>query len=541
VPCCVKSASNPTPAALWQNLVSRDQAGPAADMGTASYDLVVIGGGINGCGIAADAAGRGLKVLLAEKGDLGGATSSASSKLIHGGLRYLEHYEFRLVREALAEREVLLRKAPHIVWPLRFILPHVPGLRPAWMIRAGLFLYDHLYRRSAIPASRAVDLGIDPAGRPLRPEIRSGFAYWDCWVDDARLVILNARAAADRGAEILPRCKVNGASTENNQWCVELESAGGTRRATARALVNAAGPWTKEVAPTLRSGRALQGSALQGSEGSHTHLRLVKGSHIVLPRIAGAEAAYLLQSPDRRVVFALPFEERFTIVGTTDVPYSGDPGTVHIDPAETSYLLDLAGRFFKVALRPDDVIWSYSGVRPLHDDKSGDPSAVTRDYRLDLAGGDAEPPLLTVTGGKVTTYRRLAEEGLERLQPYLPGMRGPWTAAAPLPGGDMPASDFDTWLAQVQRRLPAFEGEFLRRLARRHGTLALSIIGDARGLADMGQSFGAGGLTEREVVYLKEREWAATPDDVLWRRTKAGLHLIAPEREAAAEAIARLL
>ena len=505
-------------------------------MSTAAYDLVVIGGGINGCGIAADAAGRGLKVLLAEKGDLGGATSSASSKLIHGGLRYLEHYEFRLVREALAEREVLLRKAPHIVRPLRFILPHVAGLRPAWMIRAGLFLYDHLYRRRAIPASCAVDLRIDPAGRPLRSDLRSGFAYWDCWVDDARLVILNARAAADRGANILPRCTVNGAIADGQQWRVELGSAGGTRVVTARVLVNAAGPWTQQVGLTLRS-EALP----QAPEAGRAQVRLVKGSHIVLPRIAGAEAAYLLQSPDRRVVFALPFEERFTLIGTTDVAYSGDPGMVHIDAEETGYLLDLAGRFFKAPLRREDVVWSYSGVRPLYDDQSGDPSAITRDYRLDLAGGDGQPPLLTVVGGKVTTYRRLAEEALERLQPYFPHMRGAWTADVPLPGGDIPASDFDAWLGGLQRRLPGFEGDFLRSLARRHGTCTLSVIGDAKHLAGMGHCFGAGALTEREVVYLKEQEWAATPDDVLWRRTKAGLHLAASERDVVAETIARLL
>lgn len=505
-------------------------------MGAAIYDLLVIGGGINGCGIAADAAGRGLEVLLAEKHDLGGATSSASSKLIHGGLRYLEHYEFRLVREALAEREVLLRKAPHIVQPLRFILPHVAGLRPAWMIRAGLFLYDHLYRRRAVPASSAVDLGVDPAGRPLKPEFRSGFAYWDCWVDDARLVILNARAAADRGAAILPRCGVTGASAEGQLWRVALASASGTRQVAARALVNAAGPWTEDVGLTLRSG-----PLSRVPEGGRAHVRLVKGSHIVLPRIAGAEGAYLLQSPDRRVVFALPFEERFTLIGTTDVAYSGDPRTVGIDAEETGYLLDLANRFFKTRLRREDVVWTYSGVRPLYDDHSGNPSAVTRDYRLDLVGGAGQPPLLTVVGGKVTTYRRLAEEALAHLRPYLPGMRGPWTADAPLPGGDIPAADFDHWLAGLQRRLPGFQEDVVRRLARRHGTCTPSVIGDAKDLAGMGRSFGAGGLTEREVVYLKQHEWAATPDDVLWRRTKEGLHLAASDRGAVADAIARLL
>ena len=505
-------------------------------MSTATYDILVIGGGINGCGIAADAAGRGLKVLLAEKADLGGATSSASSKLIHGGLRYLEHYEFRLVREALAEREVLLRKAPHIVWPLQFILPQVAGLRPAWMIRAGLFLYDHLYRRRAMPASHAVDLAADPAGQPLKSEFRSGFAYWDCWVDDARLVILNARAAADRGADILPRCRVSGATAEGDQWCIELETMGGRRQVMARTLVNAAGPWVETVGKTLQLG-----APCHGQEVARPHLRLVKGSHIVLPRIAGADCAYLLQSSDRRVVFALPFQERFTLIGTTDVPHSGDPGTAHIDVEETGYLLDLAGRFFKSPLRREDVVWSYSGVRPLFDDQNGDPSAITRDYHLVLAAGEGRPPLLTIVGGKVTTYRRLAEEALGHLQPYLAGMREPWTATVPLPGGDMPAGDFNSWLAEMQRRFSGFEPDFLRRLARRHGTRTLSIIGDARTPADMGRMFGASGLTEREVVYLKQQEWAAAPDDVLWRRTKAGIHLTPSERETAADAIARLL
>jgi glycerol-3-phosphate dehydrogenase len=501
-------------------------------MSTSAYDLVIIGGGINGCGIAADAAGRGLKVLLAEKGDLGGATSSASSKLIHGGLRYLEHYEFRLVREALAEREVLLRKAPHIVWPLRFVLPHVDGLRPPWMIRAGLFLYDHLYRRRAIPASQAIDLALDAGGRPLRSDLKSGFAYWDCWVDDARLVALNARMAADKGAEILTRCRVTDAQAEAGGWQVTLQSEGvQPRQVHARALVNAAGPWVDTVGATLRRG---------GREVPHGNIRLVKGSHIVVPRIAGANDAYLMQSPDKRVVFALPFEDRFTIIGTTDVPYTGDPARVAIDAEETRYLLELAGHFFKAPLAREDVVWTYAGVRPLYDDQSANPSAVTRDYHLELAGDDGPSPLLTVMGGKVTTYRRLSEEALERLKPAFPGMRGAWTRDAALPGGGMPAADFDAWLAEQKRRLPGFDGEFLHRLARRHGTRITIIIGDAKDVAGLGRSFGAG-LTEREVLYLKEQEWARSPDDVLWRRTKIGLHLSPADREAATREIERLL
>jgi glycerol-3-phosphate dehydrogenase len=304
----------------------------------------------------------------------------------------------------------------------------------------------------------------------------------------------------------------------------------------ARALVNAAGPWVETVGTTLQLGAPCRGQGV-----ARPHLRLVKGSHIVLPRISGADCAYLLQSSDRRVVFALPFQERFTLVGTTDVPHSGDPGTAHIDAEETGYLLELAGRFFKSPLRREDVVWSYSGVRPLYDDQNGDPSAVTRDYHLVLAAGEGRPPLLTVVGGKVTTYRRLAEEVLGHLQPHLPDMRAPWTAATPLPGGDMPAGDFDSWLTEMQHRFSGFEPDFLRRLARRHGTRALSIIGDACTQADMGRMFGASGLTEREVIYLKQQEWAAAPDDVLWRRTKAGIHLTPSERETAAAAIARLL
>ncbi len=499
-------------------------------MSPAIYDLVIIGGGINGCGIAADAAGRGLKVLLAEQGDLGGATSSSSSKLIHGGLRYLEHYEFRLVREALTEREVLLKKAPHIVWPLRFVLPHVPGLRPPWMIRAGLFLYDHLYRRRAIPASRAIDLRNDAAGTPLKSELASGFTYWDCWVDDARLVVLNARAAADKGADIRTRCRVESARADAALWHVTLRTGDARQDITARALVNAAGPWVG----------AVQAMIQQGPRRNHGGVRLVKGSHLVVPRIPGANDAYLLQSPDRRIVFALPYEEDFTIIGTTDVPYAGDPSGVHIDDSEIDYLLSLAQDFFKAPLRREDIVWTYAGVRPLYDDQAADPSAVTRDYHLELAAGADNPPLLTIMGGKVTTYRRLALEALERLAPYLPAMGPAWTENAPLPGGDIPSGDFKAWLADVQCRLPGFDPAFLRRLARRHGTAALDIVGDACDMAGLGRHFGAG-LTEREVLHLGDREWARTPEDVLWRRTKVGLHLTPAERQTAVREIARLL
>jgi glycerol-3-phosphate dehydrogenase len=496
------------------------------------HDLVVIGGGINGCGIAADAAGRGLRVLLVERDDLASGTSSASSKLIHGGLRYLEHWEFRLVRAALAEREVLLAAAPHIVWPLRFVLPHTPEQRPRWMLRAGLLLYDALARRRAIPGSRALDLTRDVAGRPLRPELRRGFAYWDCWVDDARLVVLNARAAADRGAEILTRARVVGAAPAGRAWRVRIIDADGIpREIDTRTLVNAGGPWVDRIAALIEV----------PGQPSRRPLRLVKGSHVVVPRIAGAEDAYLLQGSDGRVVFALPFEDRFTLIGTTDVPFTGDPAEVAIDADEEAYLLALAGRYFRTPLHSKDIVWRYAGVRPLYDDDNGaDPSRVTRDWHLDLAADETIPPLLTVSGGKVTTYRLLAEEALARLSPYLPACGPPWTDNASLPGGDMPGADFAGFLEALQARRPAFAPDALRCLARRYGTAVEVVLGDAGSVAELGTDLG-GGLSEREVLYLRDHEWARTADDVLWRRTKVGLHLSAAERERTARAIERVL
>ncbi len=498
------------------------------------YDLAIVGGGINGCGIAADAAGRGLKVLLAEMGDLASGTSSASSKLIHGGLRYLEHYEFRLVREALLEREVLLAKAPHIIRPLRFVLPHVPGMRPKALIHAGLVLYDHLAKRRCIPPSSVVDLTHDPAGRPLRRELSQGFAYWDCWVDDARLVVLNAVAAAEKGAEILTRTRVTAARAGERTWHLTLSGSGGAREVEARALVNAAGPWADRVAGLARTRRRAPGT---------TRLSLVKGSHIVVPRIAGAEDAYLLQSADGRVVFALPFEERFTLIGTTDVAFAGDPATVAIDADEEGYLLDLAGRFFKAALTREEVVWSYAGVRPLGDDGEGDPSAISRDYRLEVVTPEGVPALLNVIGGKITTYRRLAEAALLKLAPHLPPMAGPWTATAPLPGGDLGGTaggGLEAYILDLARRRPQIQQKVLARLARLYGTRADRLLGDARSPADLGAEIG-GYLTEREVAYLKVHEWAREPDDVLWRRTKAGLHMSAEARSRAFERLARLL
>jgi glycerol-3-phosphate dehydrogenase len=490
------------------------------------YDLVVSGGGINGTGIAADASGRGLSVLLAEKADLASATSSMSSKLIHGGLRYLEHYEFRLVREALEEREVLLANAGHIIWPQRFVLPKVQGGRSPLMLRAGLLLYDHLGRRRALPGSSSIDLRRDAAGRPLRSELKSGFAYWDCRVDDARLVVLNARAAADRGAVIATQTQLVAAVVDSGVWRIQLRAADGVREVRARALVNAAGPWVSEVA-----------GAAGGGSGP---VRLVKGSHIVVPRIAGADDAYLCQSADGRVVFAIPYEERFTLIGTTEISYAGDAAKAEIGEDEIEYLLELAQRFFVDAPRREDIVWDFSGVRPLYDDgEAADPSAVTRDYRFDVSTA-AGAPLLTVLGGKLTTYRRLAEAALEKLAPFFPAMKPAWTATAALPGGDLGDGGLSSFIDALKRRRPGFDRTFLGRLARRYGTLTDAVLGDARERAALGASFGHG-LSEREVVYLKEQEWVRAPDDVLWRRTKCGLHMSKDERKAAAEAIARLL
>jgi glycerol-3-phosphate dehydrogenase len=496
-----------------------------------TYDLVVIGGGINGAGIAADAAGRGLSVLLAEKGDLAGATSSASSKLIHGGLRYLEYFEFRLVREALQEREVLLANAGHIVWPQRFVLPQVPGGRSGLLLRAGLFLYDHLGRRKRVPGSSALDLNRDFAGRPLKPEFAKGFSYWDCRVDDARLVVLNARAAADHGATILTRTRAMCMRAVDGTWHVTLNGAEGEREIRARALVNAAGPWVQSVADAIDAGAAP----------AREPVRLVKGSHIVVPRLRGAEDAYLCQSPDGRVVFAIPYEDRFTLIGTTDIPFDGDPASVTISAEEEDYLLDLMRRFFSDAPSRDDIVWRYAGVRPLYDDSAGaDPSSVTRDYRFELSAEDGHPPLLTVLGGKLTTYRRLAEHALARLAPHLPPMKPAWTATTPLPGGNLGDGGLPGFMGRLCGRRKGFEPAFLKSLARRYGTLIDEVLGDARSEADLGAALGAG-LSEREVSYLARCEWAREPEDVLWRRTKYGLHMSDAEQAQAAAGIAKIL
>jgi len=476
--------------------------------GAPIHDLLIVGGGINGVGIARDAAGRGLSVLLVEKDDLASHTSSASTKLIHGGLRYLEHYEFRLVREALIERERLLRIAPHLIRPLRFVLPRPSGGRPGWLIRLGLLLYDHLGGRQTLPRSQGMRLAGTAFGAGLAAHVRKGFAYWDCRVDDARLVVLTALDAAERGADIATRTTLLSIRRDGDHWRATIRDAGGERDVFAQAVVNAAGPWVRAVI-----GRT------EGVDDERPP-RLVKGSHIVVPQLFAGDHAYLLQNPDGRIVFAIPYEGDFTLIGTTDVVFAADPDASAIDAAETVYLCDSVNRYFAKPIAPADVVHSYAGVRPLFDDGSEDASAVTRDYVLEL-GTAGTPQYLSVFGGKITTHRRLAEHALEKLAPFLPPMGPAWTADAPLPGGDI--ADFDAFVADVQRRWPFLPGMTALRLARAYGTRIDRVIGDARSLADLGEDLG-GGLSARELDYLVAHEWARTADDILWRRSKLGLH-----------------
>ena len=493
-----------------------------------TVDVLVVGGGINGAGIARDLAGRGANVLLCEKDDLAQHTSSASTKLIHGGLRYLEHGEFLLVRKALIEREVLLRSAPHIIRPLRFVMPHDPSMRPLWMIRAGLFLYDHLARREVLPASRTVQLRAHPAGAPLKPSYTRGFIYSDGWVDDARLVVLNAIDAAEHGATILTRWRCVDAQRGAQRWAVRLQSAtGGEHRVHARALVNAAGPWAGQFLSEQAHGAA-----------PHS-LRLVKGSHIVVPKMFDHDHAYIFQNPDRRIIFAIPYEGDFTLIGTTDVEHRGAPGEAHIEPSETAYLCEQASRYFARPVTPGDVVWSYSGVRPLLDDESGDPSAVTRDYQLDLDTGQA--PLLSVWGGKITTFRKLAEDAADLLALPLGLQRGAWTRSAALPGGDLsawigpsrrPDTDFTQFEQALALRHPELPGPLRHRLARAYGS-RIEVLLAHGGQHTLGTEV-APGLFEAELHYLQQHEWAHSGDDVLWRRSKLGLHLSAAQRDSVA-------
>jgi glycerol-3-phosphate dehydrogenase len=480
--------------------------------------LLIVGGGINGAGIARDAAGRGLKVVLCEQGDLACATSSASSKLIHGGLRYLEQFEFRLVAESLAEREVLLRAAPHIVHPMRFVMPRARGLRPGWMIRTGLYLYDWLARRQTLPASASVDLTQPPYRSGLKAEYTRGYAYSDCWVDDARLVIANARAAAESGARILPRTMCVGAVRGPSSWRARLRGAEGESEIDARAIVNAAGPWVHDfLTRTL------------GQE-SRAKVKLVQGSHVVVPRLYDGDHAYILQNDDGRVVFVYPYEGVYTLVGTTDVELQGGPGQCSATTQEIAYLCRAANRYFTRSIAPADVRWSYCGVRALVDDGSPDPSKVTRDYLLYVDENAARAPLVSVFGGKITTYRRLAERVLEKLETSFPGLRGPWTADAYLPGGDVPGGDVGRYASSLIASRPGLPSTLLRALVHRHGSRAGDVLGTAATLEELGESFGAD-LYAREVDYLLTHEWAREAEDVLWRRTKAGLHVTAGQRD----------
>jgi len=487
-------------------------------------DVLVVGGGINGAGVARDLAGRGVRVVLAEQDDLAAHTSSSSTKLIHGGLRYLEHYEFNLVRKALQEREVLLRSAPHIMWPLRFVMPYDPSMRPAWVIRLGLFLYDHLARRELLPGSGRVDLRRHPAGAALQERFSTGFVYSDGWVDDARLVVLNAIDAHEHGAEILTRTCCSAVRRDALGWTATLQPAGGgaVRELRARALINAAGPWAESF---LRHRASAAGDELLATK----HLRLVKGSHIVVRACFEHDHAYIFQNADRRVIFAIPYEGKFTLIGTTDVEVDGDPGDATVAEQETDYLCKQVSRYFRQPVTPVDVIWRYAGVRPLLDDQSGDPSAVTRDYLLESEASAA--PLLSIWGGKITTFRKLAEEAADEVLRMLGERRPAWTAGATLPGGDLQAwagvgraPDFDSFLADVRRRYPWLPAELARRLSRAYGTRIAIVLGDAASCADLGRAL-APGLHEAELNYLQRHEWAHSADDVLWRRSKLGLHV----------------
>ncbi len=493
---------------------------PANDV--PQYDLAIIGGGINGAGIARDAAGRGLKVLLLEKDDLASHTSSQSTKLVHGGLRYLEHYEFRLVAEALDEREVLLRAAPHIIAPLLFVLPHEPHLRPAWMIRAGLFLYDHLGKRETLPSSFGVRLRGTRWGEGLKSKFERGFVYADARVDDARLVILNAMAARELGADIRTRAKVVGARRERGLWRVSFgDPSGAPSEARARALVNAGGPWVKEI---------LDGMA---SAPIAADVRHVKGSHIVVPRVHREAHAYILQNADQRVAFIIPYQNEFSLIGTTDVSVD-EFEAPQISDDEVAYLCGIANAYLEKPIAPRDVVWTYSGVRPLYDDGSTDPSDITRDYVLEVdTGNGAGPPLVSIFGGKITTYRRLAEAVLAKLQTFLPNMKPDWTRTQPLPGGDFPRGGLAAHERTLASSHPWLPGRLLGELLHRHGTRIIRVLGEAGSIDALGKHFGHT-LYAAEVDYLVSQEWARTADDVLWRCTKCGLHLDAGQRDAVA-------
>ncbi len=478
-------------------------------MSDETYDLLVIGGGINGAGIARDAAGRGARVLLVEKDDLAAHTSSSSTKLVHGGLRYLEHYEFRLVRESLIERERLLNIAPHIIWPLRFVLPHDKGLRPKWMLRLGLYFYDNLGGRKLLPGTRTVDLRAHPHAQVLQDRLTKGFEYSDCWVEDSRLVALNCQDASERGADIRTRTECVHLDRGRDHWTATLRSSTGEETVTARVVVNAAGPWVD----------AVLGQANPAKQ--HQNLRLVKGSHLIFPKLFEGRHAYIFQNRDNRIVFAIPYEREFTLVGTTDVAFDGDPNGIEISDDEKRYICDAVNEYLQVEVSPEQAISSYAGVRPLYDDKSDNNSTVTRDYVFELDNDDGKPPILSIFGGKITTYRKLAEHALEKIGGFGDGS---WTADEHLPGGNIDPARFDTFFVECMTDYGWFGPEGILRLARAYGSNISRVLGNANGLEDLGDFMG-GDLYARELEYLVEHEFARTAEDVLWRRSKLGLHL----------------
>jgi D-erythritol 1-phosphate dehydrogenase len=487
-----------------------------------SLDLVVIGGGVNGAGIARDAAGRDLKVLLCEKDDLAQGTSSRSGKLIHGGLRYLEYYEFRLVREALIEREVLLRSAPHIVWPMRFVITHSPEQRPAWLIRLGLFLYDHLGGREKLPGCRRLDLRSSPEGQCINENFKLAFEYSDCWVDDARLVVLNAIDAKDRGATVLTRTEATSVQRRDGKWHITLKNAKGEQfDVRAMALVNAAGPWVENVIGKV--------AGLKSSR----KVRLVKGSHIIVRKFWEGPQAYVFQHTDGRVIFVNPYEGNMALIGTTDIPYGGRPEDVTITDDEADYMLGAVNRYLRKKLTRDDILHCYSGVRPLYDDSADNPSAVTRDYVFEV---DGSPPLLSVFGGKITTYRKLAEQALEKLAPTFPTMKSAWTAKVALPGGDMKGGDFDAFLLELRKQHDWLSQDLALHYARLYGTQAERLLKKSSSVGDLGKKYGPL-LYQAEIDYLQAREWAITAEDILLRRTKHGLHMSAVECDEVAKAL----
>ncbi len=484
---------------------------------TQEVDLFIIGGGINGCGIARDAVGRGYSVALCEMRDLASGTSSGSTKLVHGGLRYLEHYEFRLVREALSEREILWEMAPHIIWPLRFVLPHHKELRPSWLLRLGLFIYDHIGGRKKLPGTKTLDLRSNQAGAPIRDEFVKGFEYSDCWVDDARLVVLNAQDARDKGADIMTRTKCVSAVREGSNWVVTTEDQHSKEQKVfkAKMLINAGGPWVDQV---------INQSLTETGAGNSKNVRLVQGSHIVVPKMFDHDRCYIFQNADDRIIFAIPYEQDFTLIGTTDQDFKGDLQEFGITDAETEYLCNAASEYFNKPVAVEDVSWTYSGVRPLYDDGASKAQEATRDYVLREEGEDGQAKLINIFGGKITTYRRLAESALEKIETSLGKKGARWTAGSTLPGGDFPADGTHRLALQIMERYPFLADKTVARFVRSYGTSSFKMLGNAKSLSDLGQNFGAD-LTEAEVKYLMLSEWAEEASDVVWRRSKLGLRL----------------